>query len=335
MKTVLRDKKISGGKGFTLVETLIAVAIFALAMGAISTSVLMLYRAQGYSLQQSMAINEARKGVETMVKEIREAKYGDDGSYPIEVAADKEFIFYSDIDKDGATERVRYFWGTVGSGGQNQSCVTFDDGGSCSATFSNFLSGEMESAQVKVSLEGDLGLGNEYADIYADGVYLGRVCSSGCPDCAAAWQGDATFDVFGQASDGAVFFLADASSKVDNICDWQEPNHSLKAMFELSWTETMAGGEGNFKKGIIDPVGDPVEYHEEDEEISVLSSYVCNVPPIFKYFDANGNELIETPARLKDTKVMEVYLIINVNPNRAPQDFELKSMVQLRNLKEE
>ena len=60
-----------------------------------------------------------------------------------------------------------------------------------------------------------------------------------------------------------------------------------------------------------------------------------NVPPIFRYLDGNGNELTELPTRLKDTKVMEVYLIINIDPTRPPQDFELKSAVQLRNLKEE
>ncbi len=32
---------------------------------------------------------------------------------------------------------------------------------------------------------------------------------------------------------------------------------------------------------------------------------------------------------------MKVYLVVNVDPNRPPQDFELESFVQLRNLKVE
>jgi len=96
-------------QGFTLIETIITIVIFALMMGVVSGFIVMAYRTQSYTWQQSIAISEARKGVETMVKEIREARPGDDGSYIIEKAEDFQFIFYSDIDKDLAVERVRYF----------------------------------------------------------------------------------------------------------------------------------------------------------------------------------------------------------------------------------
>ena len=93
--------KEKSGAGFTLIESLITIAVFALITGVISGLILMLYRTHGYTWQQSTAVNEARKGIETMVKEIREAKFGDDGSFPIVKAGNKEFVFYSDIDKDG------------------------------------------------------------------------------------------------------------------------------------------------------------------------------------------------------------------------------------------
>jgi len=191
-------------RAFTLIETLVTIVIFALIMGAMAGAVVMLYKVHGYTWQQSQAINEARKGVETMVREIREAREGDDGSYILEKANDYEFIFYSDIDGNRTAERVRYF------------------------------------------VEGT-----------------------------------------------------------------------------------------DFKKGVIRPVGSLATYPADQEEIFVLTSYVTNIPPIFTYFDKNGEEIMENPARLIDTKMMEVYLIINVNPNRAPQDFELKSAVQLRNLKKD
>lgn len=187
-------------KGFTLIESLVTVAIFVLALGATVGLVLGLYRSQGYTFQQAQAIEEARNGIEIMVKEIREARGGDDGSYIIERADDFEFIFYSDIDKDGDTERVRYF------------------------------------------VEGT-----------------------------------------------------------------------------------------DFRKGVIEPSGFPLEYTGE-EKISILSKYVRNQPPIFHYFDGDLQEL-PAPARLKDTKLMRVYLVVNVDPNRPPQDFVLESDVQLRNLK--
>jgi len=195
-------------KAFTLIESLITIAIFILVLGATVGLILGLYRAHYYTFQQAQAIEEARNGVETMVKEIREARAGDDGSYIIEKADDFEFIFYSDIDKDKETERVRYF---------------------------------------------------------IDGT--------------------------------------------------------------------------DFKKGVIEPTGEPSKYITDPgdpsfaEKIFILSKYIRNQPPIFHYFDGDMQEL-PPPARLKDTKLMRVYLVINVDPNQLPQDFVLESDAQLRNLKE-
>lgn len=322
-------------KSFTLIETLVTIVIFALIMGVVGGVIVMLYRTHGYTQQQSIAINEARRGIETVVKEIREARPGDDGSYPIEKAGDKEFIFYSDIDKDGETEKVRYFLGTMSSGNQTQKCVTFSDGGSCSVTFSDFLQGSLILAQVTVLVEGDFGWSQEYAEIYADGEYLERICQTGCSDCAGAWQGTTVFDITSQAADGFIEFTADATSNVDAFCDWEESNHSMKAKFELIWEEEIPGSAHEFKKGVINSTSPPVEYPSDQEEVSILSSYVRNTPPIFEYFDAEGNKITEYPARLADTKLMKVYLVVNVDLNRAPQDFELESYIQLRNLKEE
>jgi len=319
--------------GFTLIEALVAIVIFTLAMVAISGLIVLAYRTYGYSWEQSVAIEEARRGVETMVKEIREAKNGQDGSYPIELAEDKEFIFYSDIDGDGKTERVRYFLGDLKNIDQIQTCVSFEKGGTCTVSFANFFSGTLKSAQVKISVEGDLGASNEYLEIFADGQKLGNFCQSGCVDCAASWQGTATFDVTSQAQDNFITFLADATNQVDPSCNWEEPNHSFKAKFEFSFTEEVQGTE--LKKGVIKPTGFPVQYPQDQEEISILSSYVRNSPPIFEYFDKNGNKIESLPARLIDTKLMKIFLVINVDPDRPPQNFELESFAQLRNLKGE
>lgn len=318
---------------FTLIEALINIVVFTLTLGAVMGGIWMLYRTQSYTFQQSAAIDEARRGIETMVKEIREAKQGDDGSYPIEFAGDNEFIFYSDIDKDGETERVRYFLGNTNSGTQIQECVTFVRGGVCNVTFSDFLSGQLQSAQVKVSVEGDFGASDEYADIIADGVNLGRICQTGCYDCAGAWQGTVMFDVTSLAVDGSIQFIVDASSRVDNVCNWQEPNHAMKARFEFSWIERLPTGSSEFKKGVINPTPPPVMYSQDQEMVTVLSSYVRNSPPIFHYYDQNGQELTDLPIRLKDTKLMKIYLVVNVDPDRPPQNFELESQVQLRNLR--
>ena len=274
-----------------------------------------------------------------MLREIREVQTGEDGSYIIERAGDSEFIFFSDIDKDNKIERVRYFLGGTSSKEAVRECVSYIDGGSCSVVFSDFYSGTLEQALVQVSIEGDFGWTREYAEIFADGFKLGDLCSSSgaCTDCPGFWQGTASFDVTDQAQDNFIQFIANASSEVDNFCDWQEPNHSMKARFVLSWTETASGQEMEFKKGVIEPTGDPPTYSGE-EKITILSAYVQNKVDdpqkyLFRYFDANGQEITEYPARPEETRLMQVSLIINVEPNRDPGDYTLESKVQLRNLK--
>ena len=339
VKTYLSKKH---SKGFTLIETLIAIFIFSLIFGGLAMSISHLYRVYDFVWAQASAVSEARRGVKTMIREIRGANTGDDGSYAIQKAENNEFIFFSDINKDGKRERVRYFLGGASANEATKECVTYLDGGSCSVNFSNFYQGTLQQAQVQVSVEGDFGWYKEFADIYADGVKLGDLChqSGSCSDCPGAWQGTATFDVTQQAQDNNLQLLAEASSKVNNFCDWQESNHSMKVKFKLSWVAVSSGKEKEFDKGVIEPVGQPVTYPLEQEKITIISRYVQNSEDspsknVFKYFDENGQEITETPARPEQTKLMRVSLIVNVNPLRKPDDYLLQSEVQLRNLKSE
>jgi len=318
-------------KGFSLIETIVAIFVFGMLMGLIVSFTLMFYKTQSFTYYQAIAIDEARRGIETMVKEIREIKSGDNGSYPIESAGDKEFVFYSDIDKDSDTERVRYFLGGTNSGSETKECQTSVAGGSCSVTFSNFLTGTLVSAQVKISVEGDFGWANhEYAELFADSIKLSNICMSGCSDCPGAWQGTLTFDVTGSASDNAIVFMADASNEVGPGCP-----HAMKARFEFNWVEDLSTLSNQFKRGVTDPSNPPITYPSANEKVEILSSYVRNTPPIFQYYDANGNQILDYPAHLNEVKLMRLYLIINVDPGRPPDDFHLESFVQLRNLKEE
>ena len=320
--------------GFTLIETLVTVAIFIFALGAVASLIIVGYRSQAYSLQQSAAIDEAKRGIEKMVKEIREARIGEDGAYILEKAEDYEIIFYSDIDNDGQTERVRYF--IYQSDSLTGDCFSYASGGSCQVNFPDFSSGTIESAQVEVCVEGDLDGGNEYVEIFADGQYLDRLCQTGCDQCAGLWQGCAPFEIIDQAADGSISFTADASSAVGSwsggFCDWQQENHSFKANFNFSWTETALDQPAILRKGVIEPSGYPISYPADQEKISILSRYIRNQLPVFRYFDEQGQEL-PPPARLEDPKLIRTNLVINVNPKRPPQNFELESNVQIRNLK--
>lgn len=318
-------------KSFTLIETLIAIFVFSVLIIGISSLVFVIYRTHTFEWEQSIAIEEARRGLEIMVKEIREAKEGENGAYPIEFAGDKEFVFYSDVDNDGLTERVRYFLGKVEEKNLIQECQSFNRGGSCSVSFSNFFVGNLKEAKLTVSLQGDLGRGNEYVDIFVDGQKISTLCQTGCSYCPGFWEGTQVFDVLSFASDNSLSILVDASDRVDPICP--PNNFSLKAKFELYLKYEYQTTE--LKKGIIKPVGSPPIYPLDQEKISIISQYVRNSPPIFEYFNENGEKIEDYPARLGNTKVMKVFLVVNVDPNRPPTEFQLESYVQLRNLKKQ
>jgi hypothetical protein len=138
-----------------------------------------------------------------------------------------------------------------------------------------------------------------------------------------------------EASDNSLQFIADGSSKVDPSCSWQNPNHSLKARFELSWTEEIAGVGSELKRGVIKPTGFPANYPSDQEKITVITPYLRNLPPIFEYYNAAGVKIDNIPARLVDTKVIKVFLVADVNLNQPPDASEIESYVYPRNLNSE
>jgi len=330
-KSIIKD----GVGGYTLIEMIVAIFVFTLIFGAIMSSIVMIYRTEGYSTDQAIAVNEARRGVDIMTEEIRKARYGVDGSFPIEKGAGKEFIFFSDIDNDGDAERVRYYLATVSSGTDTKSCVTTVRGGSCGVTFSNFLAGTLKSAQLVVSTEGYYGVTSRYSELYADSANIATMCASGCTQCAGAWQGTQTFDVTSRAADGTLQLLMDSNNSVRNLCPWQTPNHAMEATFELSWVEEIPELGNELRKGVTQPSGSPATYPADNEEATVITTYVRNAPPIFTYYDKNGDQITSDPSILTDTKMMRLFMVINVDVNRAPGDYELEQYVQLRNLKNE
>lgn len=93
----------------TLIETVVWVAVTTSAMLAIVTSVQYFYRTNNYAVEQSAAVSSAQRGVEEMVKTIREAAYSSNGAYPIVSMATSTFSFYADVDNDPYIERLRFY----------------------------------------------------------------------------------------------------------------------------------------------------------------------------------------------------------------------------------
>lgn len=93
----------------TLVEILIAVVILGLLGAGLLGLQYILGQSQTLVLRSYVSIDEANSNITTFAKELRMASEAENGDYTLESASNDEIIFYSDVDFDGQTERVRYF----------------------------------------------------------------------------------------------------------------------------------------------------------------------------------------------------------------------------------
>lgn len=96
-------------RAFTLIETIVVVGLTAFILITLTFLIQYFYKTNAYALEQSQAVNSARRSVENAVADLREASYGADGSYPIMEAATSSVLFYANVDSDPAIEKVRYY----------------------------------------------------------------------------------------------------------------------------------------------------------------------------------------------------------------------------------
>lgn len=94
--------------GVTLIEVLLVSVITAILGLGILALQYIIGQNQVVALQNVLNVEEANNFITTMVREIRNTRPGDNAAYPLVTAQDQEFIFYSDIDYDTQSERVRY-----------------------------------------------------------------------------------------------------------------------------------------------------------------------------------------------------------------------------------
>jgi hypothetical protein len=96
-------------RGMTFIEAMVWIALLVAAMTAIASTVLYFYKTNAYSLEQSTAVTSGQRGLETMMRTIREAAYSSEGAFPIISVSPYDFVFYADIDEDPLIERVHYY----------------------------------------------------------------------------------------------------------------------------------------------------------------------------------------------------------------------------------
>lgn len=85
--------------------------------------------------------------------------------------------------------------------------------------------------------------------------------------------------------------------------------------------------------------GMPKTYANGDQATRVIADHIVNDSntPVFHYFNNNypgdtANNPLHAPATVSDVRLVKIYLQININPNRAPDNIQMQSFVELRNL---
>lgn len=94
--------------GFTLVEVLISTVIIVILGGGILTLIFIVSQNRLVTFRNLLNVDQTNAQVSLMVRELRNIRTGENGAYPLEEAGNQEIIFYSDIDYDGQSEKVRY-----------------------------------------------------------------------------------------------------------------------------------------------------------------------------------------------------------------------------------
>lgn len=96
-------------RGITALEAVVWIGIFTTAMLAIVSTLIYFYRTHSYTIEQASAITSAQRGLEQVVRTIREGAYSSQGAFPIVSIGANDFVFYADIDGDPLIERVHYY----------------------------------------------------------------------------------------------------------------------------------------------------------------------------------------------------------------------------------
>lgn len=94
------------------------------------------------------------------------------------------------------------------------------------------------------------------------------------------------------------------------------------------------------KLGVSNPVaGNPVTYPAGDDTVSVVANYVVNEgdDPIFYYYNDDYpsdtvNNPLAVPVNVGNIRMVRVHLYVNINPVHAPDNINIESFVDLRNL---
>ncbi len=135
-----------------------------------------------------------------------------------------------------------------------------------------------------------------------------------------------------QADDGSYPIKSVSNTSLTVYLDDDGDNVTERVHYYLdSVTQT-------FKKGVTKPSGTPASYPAGDQTVSVVTNYVVNTAaqPVFEYYNSDypidtvNNPIVNpVPANVK---LVKVRLWVNIKPLTAPDNVNLESFVEFRNL---
>lgn len=98
-------------RGFTLLEMLVTIAVFGLTIIAITYLLRVIFTNSTTNPNALNAIDQAQGAATNFVNQVRDASYGNDGSFPLGEASTTEIIIYSPYGTGSSStvDRIRYF----------------------------------------------------------------------------------------------------------------------------------------------------------------------------------------------------------------------------------
>lgn len=95
--------------GFTLVEILVVMSIFVFLMVTSTDFIIKGIQSSTFGFEQDTAVSNARKSLDPLAKEIREATPAATGNYSFASTTDQSLSFYANVDSDVSAEKIRYY----------------------------------------------------------------------------------------------------------------------------------------------------------------------------------------------------------------------------------
>ncbi len=108
MHRIMENEIQRVGRGMTLVEVLITLAIFVTVIAAVGTFEANTFIYQGEISNSFATAQNAQVILKTMLTELRETAPGVNGAYALVSTGSTSISFFSDPDNDGQTEQITY-----------------------------------------------------------------------------------------------------------------------------------------------------------------------------------------------------------------------------------